>query len=140
MVILALLNDRQLVIRAMQGCSFKTSKYKQAAGRIHVARELGLVGSYTLETSLAGDGATRTHHTIPDLLQLGTSLCLAVHDLVTADAERLLLDMIRAGALVDHGAEMCKDTSVEDTVGIEQPALAEQADKTSEVGGSHIAI
>lgn len=83
----------------MQGCSFRTSRYKLAAGRVFVARDLGLVGAYTLECSLAGDGATGTHHTILDLLQLGTSLCKAVLDMVKADSGQLMRDMLAAGAL-----------------------------------------
>lgn len=77
----------------LQDSSFRVFRGKASAGRVVVAREFGLVGSYTLETSLAGDGPSRQHHTIPDLLRIGSSLCYAIMDLATADAEAVMADM-----------------------------------------------
>lgn len=83
----------------MQGSTFKQLHGKLPAGRIFVAQELGVHGSYTLETSLAGDGRTRTHHTVNNLLRIGESLCLAIHDLVSVDAESLMEEVAAAAML-----------------------------------------
>jgi imidazoleglycerol phosphate dehydratase HisB len=88
----------------MQGSSFRPPRGKLPAGRIFVAQDLGVHGSYTLETSLAGDGKTKTHHTIANLLRLGESLCLAIHDLISADAESLMKEVAAATVSVDGSA------------------------------------
>lgn len=79
--------------------TFNVNRHKLSAGRIVVARELGVAHSYTMETSLAGglgvaggaqgerpQGAVREHFLPSDLLRLGESLCLSIHDLLCVGA------------------------------------------------------
>ncbi len=56
-------------------CNFRIRKAKLGAARVVVHRELGCAGSYTLEASLGGCAATRTHFSAADYISMGMELC-----------------------------------------------------------------
>ncbi|KAK3269116.1 hypothetical protein CYMTET_22420 [Cymbomonas tetramitiformis] len=78
----------------LSSCSFTMDQSKASAGRVVVARELGVVNSFTLEASLAGPAGTGAHFTTRDLEELGKSVCLALLDLCTGDLSKLMEEVV----------------------------------------------
>ncbi|KAG2486615.1 hypothetical protein HYH03_014783, partial [Edaphochlamys debaryana] len=75
-------------------CSFKIRKAKLSAARVVVHRELGVAGSYTLESSLAGGSAGGGRHFgARDYLGMGHTLCRAICELAEVDDAALLDEM-----------------------------------------------
>jgi len=89
---------------ALPRCHWRVARAKAAAGRVVAARELGIAASYTLETSLAGDGGSRCHYGVRELLRVGEALGRAIAVRVTGDHEALLAQ-IEAGLAAAGGKE-----------------------------------
>ena len=62
-------------------CSYKVQKSKLGTGRVVVNREIGCLCSYTLEISLAGSSATKSHFSQYDLERMGDNVCEAIYKL-----------------------------------------------------------
>ena len=60
---------------SMPKCNFRIRRAKLSAARVVVNREMGVAGAYTLEASLGGSSATRTHFGVRDYVALGHNLC-----------------------------------------------------------------
>ncbi|KXZ45627.1 hypothetical protein GPECTOR_52g29 [Gonium pectorale] len=74
-------------------CSFKIRKAKLSAARVVVHRELGVAGSYTLESSLGGGSVSGSHFSVRDYLAMGASLGRAICELAEVDDIALLEEM-----------------------------------------------
>ena len=84
-------------------CSFNLSKGRESTARAVVAQELGVVHSYTLESSFCGPdfGPLRnTHFSIEHLLDVGRALCHTIWECTVPDV-----------ALRDHVLEQMLDPS-----------------------------
>jgi len=73
-------------------CNFKVQKSKEACGRVVVARELGLLYSYTMEASFCGANFGRQsdcHFNSYDLEQMGHYFCDTILDFCDPDQSKV---------------------------------------------------
>mmetsp|Transcript_44144 Transcript_44144/g.102030 ORF Transcript_44144/g.102030 Transcript_44144/m.102030 type:complete len:172 (+) Transcript_44144:86-601(+) len=106
---------------SFNSCSFKVLRSKETTGRVVVARQMGLLNSFTLEASFCGpdgptgEGGVETHYSNTDLINLGESFVQALHRFANplregynsalSDLEALLPSGAKDGEASDEDAE-----------------------------------
>jgi|EP01047_Picozoa_sp_COSAG01_P020674 hypothetical protein len=101
-------------------CNFKVQKSKEGCGRVVVARELGLLYSYTMEASFCGANFGRQsdcHFNSYDLEQMGHYFCDTILDFCDPDQSKVNAIRAELDIMYPPKKERNKPKAVEDDSG-----------------------